>query len=418
MRAGAAVLAAALGACSPQTRIGSRVAAITNGSDDSGDPAVVALLQDTTLVCSATLIAPRVLVTAAHCVTEDDALPTAHFGALPGGAGDVAVALALVRRHPTFDPATLEGDVAVALLDGDAPVGATPVALPAAASGDVTAGTALRLVGFGRTSADDTSAPQKRQGAATVAVLATRTFSFTPSPSQTCEGDSGGPAFAGIGGGGEAIVGVTSSGDPMCDASAADMRVDAYLDFIVPFVEATAVGAAGAGDRCYYDGNCADGAGECLPALDDGAISFCAPECGGGCPAGLGCLADGDGVERCRHAPPSPGAPGASCASDADCEGGGGCVAPKRGGRAVCAATCFVGLPGFCAATDDCLAVAGDSGAAACFAKRAGGCSFAPAAQAPGGLVVFAIVVAVSARSGARRARRAAARTRPPNRRR
>ncbi len=408
------LVAAALAACSPPTSVGARVAAITNGSDDTGDPGVVALLQDTTLVCTATLIAPRVLLTAAHCVSEDDALPTAHFGAIPG-SGDVAVPLTLARRHPAFDPNQLTNDIAVALLADDAPAGSTVSSLPAAPLDDSDVGMALRLVGFGRTSADDSSAPQKREGTATLGALTDDTLTFAPSPSQTCEGDSGGPAFASIGGGAEAIVGVTSSGDPGCDVMASDMRVDAYAqDFIAPFLAATAAGAAGAGDRCYYEGNCADDAGECLPALDDAAISFCAPDCGSGCPAGLACLADGNGVERCRHAPPSPGAPGAACDGDAACDSG-SCVAAKRGGGPVCAATCFTDLPGFCPATFDCLPVAGPSGAAACFAKTKGGCSYAPSATPPPWPLVVALVLFVSGRSAGRRGRRGGAGTPPPN---
>ena len=387
-RAAVVIAAAAFVACSPSTKIDARVAAITNGSDDSGDPDVVALLQGTTLVCTATLIAPRVLVTAAHCVQADDALPVAHFGATPG-SGDVAVPIALARRHPGFDPSTLTDDIALALLDGEAPAGAIPAALPATALDDGAVGTTLRLVGFGRTAAGDTSSPRKRQGTATLSSLDADTLAFAPSPSQTCEGDSGGPAFASVGSGAEAIVGVTSSGDAMCDVMARDMRVGAFVaDFIAPFVAATAAGGAGAGDRCYYDGNCATGAGECLAALDDAALSFCAPPCTGGCPAGLTCLPDGNGVERCRHATPSPGAPGAACDGDDACDDG-QCVAAARGGGPVCAATCFPDLPGFCDPGFGCLPVAG--GGSACFAEAHRGCSFSESETPPPWLDIAAI---------------------------
>ena len=419
LRGGAAALlaAAALAACSSPTAIDTHAAAITNGADDSGDPAVVALLQGTTLLCTATLIAPRVLLSAAHCFSDDGALPAAHFGAVPG-AGDVTVALQLARRHPAFDATVLDNDVAVALLAEDAPAGTPPAPLPSVPLDGSDVGTTLRIVGFGRTAADDTTPPRKRAGTAIVSSLEADAFSFTPSPSQTCEGDSGGPAFATVGAAG-AVVGVTSSGDPACATMARDMRVDAYLGgFIAPFVAATAVGAAQAGDRCYYPANCAAGAGECLPALDDATLSFCAPPCGAGCPAGLACLADGNGVARCRHAAPSPGAAGSACTVAADCEGGRACVAAAGGGGRVCADTCFPDLPGFCAASFECRPVAGGGGSA-CFVKSHGGCSFLPApSAAPWPLGLLVALVALSVRSDGRRARRAAAGTRLPSRRR
>ena len=383
------LVAAALSACSPSLPLPaqSRTSAITNGANDDGDLGVVAIMQGTTLVCTATLIAPRLVLTAAHCLT-DEGMPQAYFGSAPGDGGPER-AIATVRRHPQFDPATLTNDVAMALLADAAPAGATPWPLPATPLDDGAVGTTLRLVGFGRTAAGDTSAARKRAGMTVLASLTANELDFAPSPSQTCEGDSGGPAFATVGGV-EAIVGVTSSGDVSCAAMARDMRVDAYADtFIAPFLAATAEGAAGAGDRCWYAENCATG--ECAPALDDPSLSFCAPACDGGCPAGLACLAGSDGRKLCRHAPPSPGATGAACASDDACNAG-HCVARTSGGATVCAPECFVDLPGFCGDGFECAPVAGSGSQAACFA-RARGCAFAGAPDGNGGAFLFLVTL-------------------------
>jgi hypothetical protein len=239
---------------------------------------------------------------------------------------------------------------------------------------------------------------------------------LTPSPSQPCDGDSGGPAFATIGGV-EVVVGVTSSGDAQCSQGGHDTRVDAYTSFLSPWLRATAEGAAGPGDRCWYATNCAASAGECAPALDDPSLSFCSPACGQGgtCPAGLECLAGSDGRNLCRHAPPSPGAPGAPCTAASDCEDA-TCVAPASGGGTVCATTCFPDLMGFCTSGTECRAVAGDAGASACFAPAprsahqggSGGCSAAGRAQvgprdeSTGSAAAFAALALLAARSIAR----------------
>jgi uncharacterized protein (TIGR03382 family) len=362
--------------------VGASRAAITQGTPDTGDMGVVALLESGTLVCTATLVAPRVLLTAAHCLPEG-AMPEAFFGESPQ-AGGTSVALLATVRHPDFDATTLTNDVAMALLADAAPTGATPSPLPTAPLGASSVGLALRLVGFGLTGPTDTTPAQKREGNTVVASLSAQQLTFTPSPSQTCSGDSGGPAFATLGGV-EVLVGVTSSGDPQCDQGAIDTRVDAYESFITPFLQATAEGAAAPGQRCYYAANCAPAAGTCTPALDDPTLSFCAPPCaaGGACPAGLQCLAGDGGAPLCRHPLPSPGAQGSPCQAGPDCASG-TCLAPASGGGSVCTSMCVSGVPGFCQSGSSCLAAAGDGGVTGCFAPPPASGS-PPAAHGNGG---------------------------------
>ena len=357
-------------------------AAITNGAATS-DANVAALVSGSTLVCTATLVSPRVLLTAAHCVP--DAPPDAVFGADP--ARGTRVRVLAVKRHPTFDAKTLADDVAMLLLES------APGATPATLASTIDAGLAIRLVGFGKTSASDTSPPLERVGTSTIASLGAKDFSFGPSPSQTCGGDSGGPAFATIGGV-EVLVGVTSSGDTACASMARDVRVDAYRAFIDPWLAQTAAGAAKAGDRCFYGANCASG--ECAPALDDPALSFCAPPCDAGCPAPLACIADGSGRKLCRHPAPSPGALGATCADATECASG-RCLAPASGGSGVCTSTCFRDVPGFCASGYECAAASGTSDLA-CFAPKpseARGCSVRGGRGANDGPEGFAIAIAL-----------------------
>ena len=57
-------------------------------------------------------------------------------------------------------------------------------------------------------------------------------FSYREPGQNTCNGDSGGPAFADNGNGELLVAGVTSYGDFGCHDFGVDTRVDAYLDFL------------------------------------------------------------------------------------------------------------------------------------------------------------------------------------------
>jgi hypothetical protein len=397
-------LAIALVSCGagPQETSRASASAITNGTPAAGDLGVVALMQATTLTCTATLVAPRVVLTAAHCLAGGS-LPDAFFGESPSGGGTRLHVIA-TQIDPTFDATTLTDDVALALLEDAAPVGATPWPLP---TSPVAVGMPLRLVGFGATGSADTSPAEKRVGRTTIASVTPTQLTFAASPSQTCSGDSGGPAFATIAGV-ETVVGVTSSGDPSCDQGATDTRVDAYLSFLSPWLAATAEGAAGAGDRCWYSANCGASAGDCVAALDDPALSFCAPACGDGsaCPAGLSCLADAGGDRLCRHATPSPGALGAACTSDSDCADG-PCLTPSAGGASLCSETCFQDLAGFCPSGYECAPASGAQ--SGCFAdapsggaRAGGGCNAGGGGTEDAGVAALAMAAAALLRRALR----------------
>ena len=405
-------LVAALGlACEAPAPAGRHQTSITNSTDDDADLGVVALMQGMSVVCTATLVAPRVILTAAHCV-QSETWPDAFFGAVPGQGG-TRIALADVRRHPAFDPSTLANDIALAVLADPPPPGATAWPLPAAPLDATAQGLPLRLVGFGRTTPTDTTPARKRSGTAALTSLSPTELQFAPSPSQTCDGDSGGPAFATLGGI-EVLVGVTSSGDPMCAQQARDIRSDAYdQPFIAPYLAAAAEGTAAAGARCFYAGHCANGA-ECAAALDEPRLSFCAPACaaGAGCAAGLECVSG-----LCRHPTPSPGALGAPCQSANQCVDG-VCASAGEMAAQVCSRTCFSDLAGFCPAGYACVATTGGNGAQACFASSApsggGGCTIARGANVGSVMLVCATWFFLLGRRFRRRASTSAPRAARP----
>jgi hypothetical protein len=226
VRAAWIAIALALVGCDP--RLSRTRAAITAGAEDRDDDAVAALVRDGEPICTATLVAPDVLLTAAHCV---EIAPThAFFGAAPPDGEMVPVVWS--DQHPDFDPVTLEHDLAVAVLAE--PAAAAPWPLPDGPL-DPLPGRPLRLVGFGAVGADDTGPALRRTGASVIDSASAVEFRFGPSPSQTCAGDSGGPAFV-VEDGVEVLVGVTSSGDPDCAVHARDARVDVEVDgFLAPY---------------------------------------------------------------------------------------------------------------------------------------------------------------------------------------
>jgi hypothetical protein len=325
------------------------------GGTASVEPAVVPLVRDGALVCTASVIAPHAVLTAAHCLSDSRPFTV-------DGRAVIATFVA-----PGFDPTTLAHDIAIVIVEPT-----FLLALPYGAA----SGTTIQLVGFGHTMPGDTMPFAQRTGTATIDEIEAGLIRSS-GPARTCEGDSGGPALdAGT------IVGVTSSGD--CVSVSRHARVDIESTFINTTVLATAAGAGGAGDRCWYDANCAGGAA-CVPAVDEPRWSFCAPACTTDCPSRLACE---DGL--CRHPLPSPGAAGASCVKDDECAGE-ICVAPAGAESQVCTQRCFSDLPGFdCPSGTECRP--DDDGSESCFAKAddGGGCSAAPSPAWMLGLLALA----------------------------
>ena len=293
--------------------------AITNAVDDSSDLGVVALVEQGRVFCSGTLVAPRVVVTAAHCLGVATR-PSVFFGTSLTLGGDARETVD-ARPHPDYDPNSLANDIAVLMLADPAPASASswPLLDQPFESGFV--GQELRLVGFGRGLAPTASVGTKRQGASHISDYDPSTFGFGPDPSQTCVGDSGGPAFLTIDGI-EYLAGVTSSGDAACSVSARDTRVDRVVsDFIRPYIAHSTEGSAGVGQRCFYDGNCA--VGVCVVAPDDEQIRYCSIACtrDAECPTGMDCEETLQSEGLCRFLGPTPGATGSRCDHASDCDG-------------------------------------------------------------------------------------------------
>lgn len=178
------------------------------GAADATHEAVVALVDGAgRTVCSGTLVAPRAVLTAAHCLPFDEKEPLPFARACIGASAARCVQTVAVTssvRHPAYRPGAFHHDLAVVTLTDDAR--AAPAILAAEAP---PLGSAMVLVGFGRTDASNPATiGERRARTVTVDSLADDRASYGES---TCTGDSGGGGFVA----GE-LVAVTSSGPAYC----------------------------------------------------------------------------------------------------------------------------------------------------------------------------------------------------------
>jgi hypothetical protein len=201
------------------------VAEIVHGTADRGrHPAVVALRLGDSALCSGTLVSPRAVLTARHCVSfTDDAVRCDRPGrqvlrdrdprTITVIAGDdvrTGAPVARGERLLTLPTARLcDADVAVLVLDR--PVrGITPLGV--ARGGRVTAAEEVSIAGFGRRSDGARAAVGVRYFRERVGVLAATRSEFVTGAG-SCSGDSGGPALDRATG---QVVGVVSRGDEQC----------------------------------------------------------------------------------------------------------------------------------------------------------------------------------------------------------
>jgi secreted trypsin-like serine protease len=201
----------------------------------SAEGAVVAVVDIVTgAVCSGTAIRQDIILTAAHCLDGVRMTDVLEGGNLAAPRRRYAVARTVM--HPNYNRFTLDNDLGVVFL-------ATPfrgpllqIGLPGAGLGQAPLGASLRVAGFGLD--ENGVRGVRREADVTLLSVAARTAIASNTAAGLCDGDSGGPLIARIGGRDRA-VGVASAISPVfvpfgnpCAGDGIYTRVDAYLAWL------------------------------------------------------------------------------------------------------------------------------------------------------------------------------------------
>ena len=220
-------------------------------------------------ICSGTLIAPTVFLTASHCTSyyENELAPSGITAWVsfdnPIPFGDLTsrqtklISVTQVVTNPNYNQAQSDtGDIAVLLVSSRDTRGVSPAALPAAGLLDQLAaqnglkksvytpvgyGLQNRVVGGGVPFFQDRNPIPRMYAFSSFNSLNNTFLRLSQNPSTgnggTCFGDSGGPNFLDVNGV-RTLVAITITGDSVCRSTNVDYRTDtaSARGFLAPYV--------------------------------------------------------------------------------------------------------------------------------------------------------------------------------------
>ncbi len=228
--------------------------------------------------CSGSLIAPAIVITAAHCLERAIALESTEgdvaFG--PGGVGEpddfteqIEVRDVLIHRRYT-DGLFNEFDIGFVRLKTKASV--TPIRFNTDPLPDALLGTPILSVGYGVTDGETREGfGTKRQIVHPIRAIFSGLIVAGGEGETTCFGDSGGAHIVEMDNEGvptPTLVAVTSFGAAKCKGPSYHARVDRYADLVNEVVSAWGESS------CKHDGQCCEVAGTCPEGCE-----FADPDC-------------------------------------------------------------------------------------------------------------------------------------------
>jgi secreted trypsin-like serine protease len=226
---------------------GQNGADIIGGTPTSDKPAVVALYAHvpdagTGALCTAEVVSPTVVLSAAHCVHPDEVGATAKFYVFtgtdlnsPATRGD-QLQVSEVHWDSLWSKDNLGGGHDFSVIILSQPTTIAPMAINRAPLDSSLQGSPVSIIGYGL----DDGIGQKGAGVKRIATVSLDGWSdqFVQTGNSNagiCSGDSGGPVIAKMNGV-DTIIGVNSFGFLFCLGQSNSTRPDTNLDFISQYV--------------------------------------------------------------------------------------------------------------------------------------------------------------------------------------
>jgi uncharacterized protein (TIGR03382 family) len=247
-------------------------------------------------LCTGTLIAPDVVLTAGHCI-ETDPVEVIIGSVDLGKDGGTAIRVKKAIAYPDWQHAY---DVGVLVLESHATVMPRAIASACTAKEHLVRGAKVRVVGFGLTRKDGTGdntrlhqallpvddASCTDDPACEPAVAPDGEFTAGGGGVDACFGDSGGPIYVDTTHG-ASLIGVVSRGEPVAEEPCGGGGVYVRADAVVPWIEKV-TGRTLTRSACDEP---ADGPGDGELAEDAGGCSATSNAVGAGALLGLLVLA-------------------------------------------------------------------------------------------------------------------------------